>query len=90
MEKKNLKEFLKLNDEQKLVLLRSLDYNLDSMSFIVDPNGDKVICPYSNRPVKFKDASILPGSTVIINTSLITLSEYITDYLEPEGELFND
>lgn len=86
---KDFKKFLKLTDEQKLVLLKSLDYDLDAESFIIDYKNNKVICPYSKRPVRFKDASILPGSTVIINTSLITLSEYISDYLESDEEFLD-
>jgi ABC-type taurine transport system ATPase subunit len=83
----NFKGFLKLNDIQKLTLLKLLDYNVDNNKFIIDSDGKKVICPYSKRPVKFENASILPGSTIIINTSLITMSEYVSDYLESTEEI---
>jgi len=82
---KNFKGFVKLTDEQKLNLLKALDYDVDSKGFIIDTKtGKKIVCKYTEKPVLFKDASILPGSTIIVNTSLITLSEYIYDYLEPE------
>ncbi len=77
-------KFLKLEDEQKRILLNALDFSFDPKDYVIDGIGKKVICPYSNKPVKFQNASILPGSTIIINTSLITLSEYISEYLEPE------
>jgi len=84
---KDFKQFLNLNAEQKLVLLKALDFDVDSRGFIVESANKKVICPYSKMPVKLENASILPGSTIIINTSLITLSEYISEYLESEEDL---
>ncbi len=87
MVNKNFKKFIKLSDEQKFMLLQALGYNVDSNGFIVDKSNTKVKCDYSKSPVLFKNASILPGSTIIVNTSLITLSEYISDHLEnPEEE----
>ena len=83
---KNFKAFLKLNNKQKLVLLKALDFDIDSNNFIVDSKKKKVICPYTKRPIQFNNASIHPGSTIIINSSLITTSEYISDYLEKEEE----
>lgn len=89
MKNRYFKNFVKLNDEQKLILLKSLDYDLDDNGYVVDKNNKKVLCPYSNQPVLFKNASVLPGSTVIINTSLITISEYISEYLEPDEDVLN-
>lgn len=85
----NFKKFLKLDNPQKQVLLKALDYELDSNGFIIDLNNKKVICPYSKKPIRLENASILPGSTVIINTSLITLSEYVSDYLETPEDLLD-
>lgn len=84
MRNRYFKKFISLTDAQKLFLLKSLDYNLDENGYVVDQNNKKVICRYSKQPVLFKNASILPGSTIIVNTSLISISEYITDYLEPD------
>ena len=89
MKNKYFKKFISLNDEQKLILLKSLDYDVDNHDYIVDKNNKKVICRYSNQHVLFKNASILPGSTVIVNTSLITISEYISDYLEPDEDVLD-
>ena len=89
MKNKYFRKFISLSDEQKLVLLKSLDYDVDNKGYIVDKDNKKVICKYSNQPVLFKNASILPGSTVIVNTSLITISEYISEYLEPDEDVLN-
>lgn len=82
----NFKKFLKLDDNQKLILLKALDYDVDEEGFVIDSNKKNVICKYTNQPVHFNTASILPGSTIIINTSLLTLSEYVTEYLESDEE----
>jgi len=85
MRNENFKGYLKLNDEQKSILLKALDYGIDSKGFIIETKTNKkVLCKYTNKPVSLNNASILPGSTIIINTSLITLSEYTSEYLESE------
>ena len=89
MRNRYFKKFISLNDEQKLVLLKSLDYDVDNKGYIVDKNNKKIVCVYSNQHVLFKNASILPGSTIIVNTSLITISEYISEYLEPGEDVLN-
>ena len=82
------KAFIELPEEAKLVLLKSLGYDVDNKGYILDSNNKKkVICKYSKKPVHFKDASILPGSTIIINTNLITMSQYVCEYLEPCEDL---
>ena len=85
---KEFKEFVNLPENAKLVLLKALDYEVDRQGYVVDSkNKSRVICKYSKKPVLFKDASILPGSTIIINSDPLTISEYIGEYLEPEEEL---
>lgn len=44
MKNKYFKKFINLNDEQKLVLLKSLDYNVDDGGFVIDKNDKKVVC----------------------------------------------
>lgn len=77
-------EFLSLDNDEKKILLESLGYSVDSEGYVRDLNGKIHLCPYTNGKVKFENASILPGSTVIINTSAFTLSEYVTEYLEDD------
>lgn len=85
--KTEFKAFLQLTPEQKRILLQALDYKIDEQGFVLTATNRKVICPYTHHPVRLETASVLPGSTIIINTSLVTLSEYISDYLEPEDDL---
>ena len=74
--------FEKLTEDKKLILLKALGYDVNENGFILNDKKKYHICPYTNMRVLFKNASILPGSVVIINTSSLTLSEYITDYVD--------
>lgn len=79
---KDFKKFLSLPIESKKVLLKALGYEIDSDGFIIDENKNRVICRYSGVEVPFINSSILPGSTIIINTSPYTISKYLEEFLE--------
>ena len=79
---KDFKKFLSLSIESKKVLLKALGYEIDNEGFIINENKHRVICKYSGVEVSFINSSILPGSTIIINTSPYTLSKYLEEYLE--------
>ena len=79
-------EFLKLTDQQKETMLNFLGFFVNNEGIICSKENNKIIiCPYSNEPVRFKDASIMPGSTVIFNTSALNLARYFSEYIE-EGK----
>lgn len=78
----DFQKFMSLSDLQKRILLKALGYDLDAEGFIIDENRSRIICKYSRVEVPFESASILPGSTIIINTSPYTISKYIEEYLE--------
>ena len=78
----DFKKFLFLSDEKKKILLKALGYGTDVKGYIIDENGRRVLCKYSGVEVPFVNASILPGSTIIINTTPYTLSKYLEEYLE--------
>jgi hypothetical protein len=80
---KNFKKFLDLSKEKKKLLLLALGYKVDEKGFIRwHDSGRKVQCRYTKRPVHFNESSILPGSTIVINTTPTSLSKYIEEYLE--------
>lgn len=78
----DFKKFLSLSDEKKKILLKALGYSVDINDYVIDENGKRVLCKYSGVEIPFINASILPGSTIIINTSPYTLSKYLEEYLE--------
>lgn len=75
-------DFQSLSDSQKTLLLELLDFGVDSQGFITDSSSNRVVCRYTHEFVSLKTASILPGSTIIINTSAYTLSSYMSEFLE--------
>ena len=75
--------FTDINIEQKTALMDILGYSVDENGIIFDKETNKQhICPITDEPVSIDNASILPGSTIIINTTELSLSEYFTDYFE--------
>lgn len=76
-------EFLNLGLEEKNLLLDILGYHVDENGLIYDKEThEEHICPITNEVVFIENASILPGSTVVMNTTKVSLSEYFSKYLE--------
>ena len=76
-------DFIDLESEEKALLLEVLGFSVDQEGYVYDELlKERHICPYTKKEVLFENASILPGSTIIINTSALTISEYITEKIE--------
>lgn len=76
-------KFIDLDVEGKEILLHALGYTVDEDGYIVDEEKNELYKdPIDGEEVHIEDASILPGSTIIINTTPLSLSEYITRYIE--------
>lgn len=82
---KNTK-IINLTDEQKVVLLDAIGYGTDEEGYVVEFNSadgvqnKRVLDRYTGEPVKLKNASILPGSTIIIDTNSFSLAEYFEEF----------
>ncbi len=75
--------FLDIADEEKKILLDCLGYSVKGDGYITNAKTkDYHTCPITRERVLFKDASILPGSTLVINTTPLTISEYLSDYID--------
>ncbi len=76
-------KFEKIGIEEKKVLLDILGYEVDEDGLILDKKTKKEHkCPITGEVVFIENASVLPGSTVVINTSELSLSEYFTKFVE--------
>ncbi len=76
-------KFENINIEQKTALMDILGYYVDEKGIIFDKKTNmQHICPITDESVSIDNASILPGSTIIINTTELSLSEYFTDFFE--------
>lgn len=77
--------FMELNNREKKLFLDILGFEVDKKGLVVEKESKKpCICPITDEQVYFKNASILPSSTIIINTSALTLAEYFSRFLEKE------
>ncbi len=65
---------------EKIILLKALGYDVDKEGYIIDENKERVSDKYSECEIKIENASILPGSTIIIDTNSYSLSEYFEEY----------
>jgi len=76
-------KFEDIGIEQKIALVDILGYKVDENGLILDKETEKEYeCPLTGGTVFVENASILPGSTIIINTSELSLSEYFTQFVD--------
>ena len=77
-------QFANIDNEKKELILDVLGYYVGDEGFIfVKKTKKKHVCPITGRPVKFERASILPwNSNIVVNTSALTISEYISRFTE--------
>ncbi len=80
-------KFEKIGIEERKALLDILGYEVNEDGIIiVKETGREYKDPITEEVVFIENASVLPGSTVIINTSELSLAEYVTRYLEKAPE----
>ncbi len=76
-------EFEDIGFEEKELLLDILGYDIGEGGIIFNKETkEQHICPITKEVVTIESASILPGSTIIMNTTELSLSEYFMDYFE--------
>lgn len=78
-------KFEEIGIEEKKILLDVLGYEIGEAGIILDKETKKEhICPITESVVFIENASILPGSSVVINTSELSLAEYFTKFVETQ------
>ena len=56
---------------------------VDEKGIILSKKTNKPIeCPYTKELVHFDKASVMPDSTIVFNTTPLTLAEYFSDNIE--------
>ena len=76
METISLKE---ISANSKIALLRELGFDSDG-EYVLDLQGNKVIDRYVDIPVKVENMVILPGSTIILDDNILSLSCYMEEF----------
>jgi hypothetical protein len=76
-------EFEDIGFDEKKILLDILGYGIGEKGIIFNKEtNEEHICPVTKEVVTIEEASILPGSTIVMNTTELSLSEYFLDYVE--------
>ncbi len=76
-------KFIKITDKEKEALLEFLGYAVNKDGLVVSKETGKLVeCPYTRESVRFETASIMPGSTVIFNTTELALAQYFSEHIE--------
>ena len=75
--------FEELRKEERILLLRAFDYDVDAEGYILDRSGSKI--QSAEIPTKFlkvEDSSLVPGSLDVIDGTPTALSKYIREKVE--------
>ncbi len=67
--------------EFKLQVLKSLGLDVNDHGFVTK-NGEPVIDQYIDRPVKFDNMAIFPGSTIVIDDNPLSIASYVEEHGE--------
>ena len=80
-------QFMNIKDDGKKIILDVLGYEIDKDGVVlVKSTKQPHICPITQEKVFFKNASILPwNSSIVINTSALSISEYLSQLQEKCG-----
>jgi len=79
MELLTLKEASK---EFKIKLLRALGLDVDERDIYVIKDGKQVIDQYIDKPVRFDNMAIFPGSTIVIDDNPLSIASYLEEHEE--------
>lgn len=76
METISLKE---VSINSKIALLKELGFNSDG-EYVLDSDGNKVLDRYIDIQIKVDNMVILPGSTIILDDNILSLSCYMEEF----------
>jgi hypothetical protein len=79
-------QFEELGEQEKILLLRAFDYDVDEAGYILDSNGKRM--KSEDAPSEFlhiKTAALIPGSLEVVDGSPVSLSKFIREKMESDG-----
>jgi len=78
-------KFEELNENERLLLLRAFDYDMDKEGYILSPGGNKIrSCENPEEYIKAKDAFLVAGSLKVLDGTPTTISQFLREKLENE------
>ena len=79
----NVKSILSVSCEEKTAILECLGYIVNDNNKLVNSETGKLhICPISKKPIDIDNASVVPGSVLVINSDTMSLAEYFAQNFE--------
>ncbi len=78
----DVNSIVKVNLEEKKAILEMLGYDIDNGKLIINETQKIHKCPINKRPVTLEEASIVPGSTLVIKSDAISFAEYFAQYFK--------
>jgi len=69
----------KVSVESKIALLKELDFDSDG-EYVLDSEGNKVLDRYLEIPIRVNNMVILPGSTIILDDNILSISKYMEEF----------
>ena len=77
--------FDELGRNERTLLLRAFDYDVDSEGDVLDKNGKKIKSNENpNKSIKAEFATLVPGSLEIIDGTPTALAKYLREKIESE------
>lgn len=68
--------------EFKIELLKALGLSVDEKDLYVMKDGRPYLDKYSEKPVRFSNMAIFPGSAIIIDDNLLSVASYLDEHSE--------
>ena len=65
--------------EFKVALVRELGYDTDG-TYVLRPDGSRLIDEYANVPITLDNMMILPGSAIILDENPLSVASYFEDH----------
>ena len=70
--------------DSKVMLLNELGFSSDG-TYVLDNSGKKVLDKYLDQPVLVENMLILPGSTIILDDTPLSIALYMAEYSDVFG-----
>lgn len=74
--------FDELNDEEKILLLSAFDYKVEENIIIDKLMNEPVKSEITGKPISLQEATIVPGSMKIIDSSPLSVSKYLREVVD--------
>jgi len=65
--------------DSKIALLKELGFDSDG-EYVLDSEGNKVLDRYIEIPIKVENMVILPGSVIVLDDNILSLSHYMEEF----------